>query len=61
MTQGELFPSIGSTLSLGYLVWRVVDREPSHVLFVVEGMGEEPRRISLAQWKRMAARSKPSA
>jgi hypothetical protein len=58
MTQGEFFPATGTALEASYgITWRVVDREPAHVLFVVEGMDEPPRRVSLAQWLRVAARS----
>jgi hypothetical protein len=53
----RLFPVVGDLLEQGFITWRVVDREPAHVLFVVEGMNEPPRRISLRQWLRVAARS----
>jgi hypothetical protein len=56
--QGELFPVVGDVLEQGFIAWRVVDREPAHVLFVVDGMDEPPRRISIGQWKRVAARSR---
>lgn len=54
--QGELFPVVGDSLDHGGLRWRVVDREPARVSFVVEGLGEPARWISLRQWKRIAAR-----
>jgi hypothetical protein len=56
--QGEFFPVPGDVLEQGFITWRVVGREPAHVLFVVEGMDEPPRRISLRQWHRVAARSR---
>lgn len=61
LTQGELFPVVGDSLNFGGgLVWRVLDREPSHVVFKVEGMPSEPaRRVSLRQWQRMAERQAP--
>jgi hypothetical protein len=55
--QGELFPVPGDVLEQGFIRWKVVDREPAHVLFVVEGMNEPPRRVSLRQWQRVAARA----
>jgi hypothetical protein len=58
MSQGEFFPTTGTVLEASYgITWRVVDREPAHVLFVVVGLDEPPRRVSLAQWLRVAARS----
>ena len=55
-TQCELFPVAGDVLDHGLIRWRVVDREPDHVSFVVEGWDEPPRRISIRQWQRLAAR-----
>jgi hypothetical protein len=59
--QGELFPVVGDRLNHGGLSWRVVDREPSHVVFVVEGLEEPARRITLRQWQRMARRAEVGA
>lgn len=56
--QSELYPVIGESVDLGGIRWRVVDKDLSHVSFVVEGMGEQVRRVSLKQWQRVAERSK---
>lgn len=59
MSQGALFPTAGEWIERGGIRWTVVDLEPEHVRFQVEGFEEEPpRRVSRAHWERVARKAR---